>query len=419
MKFFISLLIFSALILPEAFAAKKQCRIMLNDAQKLEQQQKDIDLPDRFEAQRDWGSKFLSDNDSTWRDPEYLARIQEFAVPNITNYGGKAHSLVSEYHTYMNNFFKGEVKHFTSNGTDANNMLFLYAQANLTQRLGKEPTAMKILTFSDIYGGSYGPILTLSREHEKQIDAPYFKTGEKLDAIKLNALKKKERAALKLIEEQISDLKNQVGAIFMEAIPASHGVKMFRPEFLQKLRALADKYETPIYVDEIMSGGGRTGKFWGFMHYEGFIPDLVTFGKGLALSGIFQPKRDADYRMREPSLGYAPPATTMVNPLALVQALQVLKTIWERRLDLNAAATGAYLMARTREALDKNADAKFRNSDGLSGIGLLITGFPFYELTQKATSGKIFTAGYNSRILPVLTTTKEDVDWVIDHHLGW
>lgn len=362
---------------------------------------------------------FFSDSDPMWREPEYLARIQQFAVPNITNYGGKANGLVHEYHTYMNNFFKGEVKHFTSNGTDANNMLFLYAQANLTQRLGKEPTAMKVLTFTDIYGGSYGPILTLSREREKQIDAPFFKTGEKLDAIKLNALKKKENAALKLIEEQISDLKNQVGAIFMEAIPASHGVKMFRTEFLQKLRELADKYQTPIYADEIMSGGGRTGKFWGFMHYEGFVPDLVSFGKGLALSGIFKPKRESYTGMREATLGYAPPATTMVNPLALVQALQVLKTIWNRRLDLNAATTGAYLMERTREVLIKTNSARKEYGENLSGVGLLITGFPYYELTSRANSKRNLTPGYNSRVLPVLTTTKEDIDWVIDHHLGW
>ncbi len=419
MKFFISLFIYTVLLLPVAFAgAKKQCRIILNDAQKKEQLQKDIDLPDRFEALRDWGSKFFSDSDPMWREPEYLARIQEYAVPNITNYGGKASVLVNQYHTYMNNFFKGEVKHFTSNGTDANNMLFLYAKANLAERLRKEPTAMKVLTFTDIYGGSYGPILNLAHGKEQQIDAPFFKTGEKLDAVKLNALKKKEAAALKFIEAQISDLKNQVGAIFMEPIPASEGVKIFRTEFLLKLRVLADKYETPIYADEILSGGGRTGKFWGFLHYEGFVPDLVSFGKGLALSGIFEPEREFHTGRRRASLGYGPMATTMVNPLALVQALQVLKTIWNRRLDLNAAVTGAYLMERTREALNKKGSAKSDNHENLSGIGLLITGFPFYTLSPYDSQRKL-RPGYNERILPVLTTTKEDIDWVIDHHLGW
>ena len=53
MKFFISFFISAVLFLPIAFAgAKKQCRIMLNDAQKKEQLQKDIDLPDRFEVRR-------------------------------------------------------------------------------------------------------------------------------------------------------------------------------------------------------------------------------------------------------------------------------------------------------------------------------------------------------------------------------
>lgn len=423
MRWFLALFIISIhLFAPQsiAAAAKKQCKIIITESQRKKdehvkiQEVRDAELPDRFESHRDWGSKFLSDSDPTWRDPVYLENIREFAIPNITNYAGKARRLVSEYGEYMNHFFRGEVKNFTSNGTDANNMLFQYASYRLGQKLQKPPTAMKILTFSDLYGGSYGPILELRNQKQEHIDAPVFRSHEKLYPARLAELKKKEQAALAKIEEQIKDLNNQVGAIFIEPIPASHGVKMYRAEFLRKLRELADKYDTPIYADEIMSGGGRTGTFWAFQHYEGFVPDLVSFGKGLAVSGIFAPKR-GNYSVA--TMGYGPPPTTMINPLALVQALQVLKTIWERRLDLNAAVTGAHIMKRTFATLKARG---IHNDDRLSGIGLLITGFPTSLNNNSAahTSGK-FTPSYNSRILPILTTTKEDVDWVLDHHLGW
>lgn len=39
-------------------------------------------------------------------------------------------------------------------------------------------------------------------------------------------------------------------------------------------------------MDEVMSGFGRTGKFWGFQHYEGVVPDIMTSAKGLSASII-------------------------------------------------------------------------------------------------------------------------------------
>lgn len=417
MRWFIAFFISTVhLLAPNAFAAgvKNQCKTLMAEAQKQGQLTRDSELPDRFESQRDWGTKFLSDSDPAWRDPEYLANIREFAVPSITNYGGKAARLFSEYSNYMNQFFKGEVKNFTSNGTDANNMLFQYASFRLSEKLRKHPTAMKFLTFSDLYGGSYGPILDLKNQVMKHIEAPVFRSHEKLRPAELVALKKKEQAALDKIEAQIKDLNNQVGAIFIEPIPASHGVKLYRTEFLKKLRALADQYDTPIYADEILSGGGRTGKFWAFQHYEGFVPDLVTFGKGLAVSGIFAPYREFSKGV---SMGHGTPPTTSINPLALVQGLQVLKTIWERRLDINAAETGDHIMKKTFATLKARG---IPNYEPLSGVGLLITGFPSYvNPNNSALRSNKFVPSHKSRILPILTTTKEDVDWVLHHHLGW
>lgn len=426
MKFLASLIIITSLITTHSWAATKaakQCKIMISEAVKTEQTAKDKEMPDRFEAQRDWGTKILSDHDPAWKDPEYLARLQEFAVPNITNYGGKAERLLYEHQDYMNKFFPGRVRNFTSNGTDANNMLFLYAKSMFERRTRTVADKLKILSFDGIYGGSYGPILHLKKGESSHIKGPFIIPGQKLSAKELRELEKYETEVLQKIESEIKDVTNQVGAIFMESIPAAHGVKMFRTEFVLKLRELADKYETPIFADEILTGGGRTGKFWAFQHYEGFTPDLVTFGKGLAVSGIFAPQRK-NSPFGEPYIDYAPPPTTQINPLALLQSLQVVKNIWERRLDLNAAEAGAYMMQKTREAMAVRTQktGKVFETDRLplSGIGFLITGFPSYDLTVRSSEsdGKL-QAGYNFRVLPVLTTTKQDVDWVIKTHLKW
>lgn len=445
MKFLASFIIIASLITTQSWGAAKQCRILVGEAAKAEkkpstqqiakenkaQVAKDKEMPDRFEAQRDWGTKILSDHDPAWRDPQYLERLREFAVPNITNYGGKATELVYEHQTYLRNFFPGDVKNFTSNGTDANNMLFLYAKAMLERRTGKPANEMKFLSFADIYGGSYGPILKLhdsvkeqyGMKNKDQLPSPFIIPGKKLTREELVKLEKVENEALRQIESQIKDAKNQVGAIFMESIPAAKGVKMFRTEFVLKLRELADQYSTPIFADEILTGGGRTGKFWAFQHYEGFVPDLVTFGKGLAISGIFAPERHSRISSNL-YIDYAPPPTTAVNPLALLQSIQVVKNVWERRLDLNAAEAGAYMMQKTLKAIavkEKETGSKIETGLPLAGVGLLITGFPSYHLNTKSPTETSYTmeAGYNYRILPVLTTTKEDINWVIQTHLGW
>jgi len=53
---------------------------------------------------------------------------------------------------------------------------------------------------------------------------------------------------------------------------------------LEGVRALCDKYGILLIFDEVMIGFGRTGKMWGFQHFPGVIPDIMTFAKGLSAS---------------------------------------------------------------------------------------------------------------------------------------
>lgn len=401
------------------------------------QTQKDIDMPDRFDTERDWGTRLLSDTDPTWSDPDFLAEVPKFLSPGITNYDGKAKNLLNTHSALINKFVKGRILNFTNTGTDANNMLFDYAEEYLAKKLGFKPTAMKILTFEGIYGGSYGKIMKLANTEDpntQQIPGPYYNSNEILEGSKLSELESLENNALKLIEKQIQHKENQIGGIFMESIPVAHGVKIYRTEFLLKLRKLADRYDTPIFADEILTGGGRTGKFWAFQHYDGFIPDLVTFGKGLGTSGIFAPQdsiSNISYRIERFQ------TTTQINPLALLQSTQILKTIWNKRLDLNAAETGKYLMGRLRyEVKDfnsKNPKSKIDITQ-ISGVGLLITGFPETKRQPYATPNSnlnydvhgttsetfnVSGRAYNGRVMPILTTTKSDIEWVFNNKLNW
>lgn len=97
--------------------------------------------------------------------------------------------------------------------------------------------------------------------------------------------------ALKALDELLATqvAPERVAAIIIEPVQGDGGFLTAPPEFLQALRALADKHGIVLILDEIQTGFGRTGAWFGFQH-AGIQPDLVTVAKslagGLPLSGV-------------------------------------------------------------------------------------------------------------------------------------
>ena len=73
---------------------------------------------------------------------------------------------------------------------------------------------------------------------------------------------------------------NSIAAIMMEGESGSSGCIKFPPGYWKKVKAIADKYGILTISDEVMSGFGRTGKWFGFQHYN-YQPDIVSVGKAL------------------------------------------------------------------------------------------------------------------------------------------
>ena len=66
----------------------------------------------------------------------------------------------------------------------------------------------------------------------------------------------------------------------IESIPGTAGVLVPPAGYLEGIRALCDKYKILWIADEVMSGFGRTGKWFGYQH-SAATPDLITFAKGV------------------------------------------------------------------------------------------------------------------------------------------
>jgi len=118
------------------------------------------------------------------------------------------------------------------------------------------------------------------------------------------------------------------------------------PEFIKKLRQWCDENQALLVFDEVQAGFGRTGKYWGFEHYE-TVPDLICCGKGISsgmpLSAVIGRSEILDL--------YPPGSMTSThtgNPVCAVAALVNLQLLEEENLVDNAQKMGGIMQAELR-----------------------------------------------------------------------
>ncbi len=78
---------------------------------------------------------------------------------------------------------------------------------------------------------------------------------------------------------------DNTAAIILETVPATLGMTIPSKEYLQSVRNFCDEKNILFIIDEVQTGLGRTGKLWGFEHFD-IVPDMVVLGKGLS-GGIY------------------------------------------------------------------------------------------------------------------------------------
>ena len=94
-----------------------------------------------------------------------------------------------------------------------------------------------------------------------------------------------EAQAVAEIERAVFDHPHDIAGLIIEPIQGEGGDNHFRPEFLRKLRALADEHEFLLVFDEVQTGFGTTGSWWSFEQL-GVEPDVFVFAKKTQVGGI-------------------------------------------------------------------------------------------------------------------------------------
>jgi len=134
---------------------------------------------------------------------------------------------------------------------------------------------------------------------------------------------------------------------------ASTGALVPPAGYLKRIREICDRYGVLLIHDEVMSGGGRTGRFFGAEHWD-VAPDLIALSKGFGAGYMPLGAMIAHENIVEAVLdagGFAHGFTYAGNPLACAAGLAVIDEIESQGLLLNAGAMGELLETRLRELM--------------------------------------------------------------------
>ena len=200
---------------------------------------------------------------------------------------------------------------------------------------------------------------------------------------------------------------NNVAAVMFECVQGEGGVIALEPEFVNAIVELSKKHNFLIIVDEVQTGNGRTGKFYGYMNY-GVTPDIVTTAKGLG-GGLPIGAAIMGDRVQN-VLGFGDHGSTYGgNPVCAAGALSVVNRIDDTLLT-EVTKKSEYIF----ETL-KNAEG----IESVSGMGLMIgikTTKPALEVVKSAMEKGVLclTAKDKVRLLPALNIPFEDLKKAID-----
>jgi acetylornithine aminotransferase len=210
----------------------------------------------------------------------------------------------------------------------------------------------------------------------------------------------------------VAEHNKSVVAVLVEVVQGEGGINIMPADVLAELRRLCDAHGWLLMLDEVQTGIGRTGTWFGFQH-AGVMPDVMALAKGLgsgvpigaclargAAADVFQPGNHG--------------STFGGNPLACAAALATIAAIEEEGLLENARVRGEAIRAGLREALKgMHGVVEIRGEGMMIGIEL---DRPCGELVGVARDAGVLinvTADKVIRLVPPLIYGAAEVDALV------
>ena len=161
---------------------------------------------------------------------------------------------------------------------------------------------------------------------------------------------------------------NNIAAILLEGQSGSSGCFLYPAGYLKAMREICNKHGILLIMDEVMSGFGRTGKWFGFQHHD-IVPDMIAMAKGLTCGYLpfgclmVSDKIAVKYDDAVLPLGL----TYSAHPVSCAAALETLKIYEDDNLIENAITMGKYVDSRIEELKKKHPSIGDWRNQGLLG----------------------------------------------------
>ena len=239
-----------------------------------------------------------------------------------------------------------------------------------------------------------------------------------------------EIACVEYIDHMIEN-ESDVAAVIVEPVVGTNGVLIPPKEYMPRLREICDEHNVLLIADEVMSGWGRTGKWFAVDHWD-VKPDILTTAKGITSAYVplglcATTKKIADYFEDH---YFAHGHTYEAHPLTLAPAIAAINEYKRLNLLERANEMGAYLGHKLNEL-----KAKHPSIGDVRGIGLFwavelvknqktkepfntyadkVSGTPLLvdKIAGEMMKNGVFIQAWVSHfvIAPPLIVTKEEID---------
>ena len=226
--------------------------------------------------------------------------------------------------------------------------------------------------------------------------------------------------SLKEMESTLIKNRKQIAAIILEPIlQGAGGMRIYKSEYLKKIKKLCKKYDVLLILDEIATGFGRTGKLFAFEHAK-VTPDILCLGKALTggyigLAATIVSKDIAKtISNNEPKLFMHGP-TFMANPLACAASLASINYLsqydWKKRVKNIENTIKKYF-----EKIKLNAEVKDIRIIGALGIIEMKSIVNVGSFQTKAVENGIWIRPFKNLIyiMPPYTIKKSELNFLLN-----
>jgi taurine--2-oxoglutarate transaminase len=160
-----------------------------------------------------------------------------------------------------------------------------------------------------------------------------------------------------------------IAAVLLESVTGTNGIIIPPEGYFQGVRLLCDKYKIMLIADEVMSGFGRTGKWFAVDHWN-VVPDLMTMAKGL--TSAYAPLGAVGMRPEIHEFFndkvYQSGLTYTAHPISLAAAIANIQVMQEDHLVENSASMGQVLHRMLTDLGEQHPSIGEVRSIGLFGI---------------------------------------------------